>query len=364
MPTVVLDFERLKHPHCGLGQFCLHLGQALVSEGAGRIEPVFFLPYGAELGFAGEGYRRIYARPWKKEACYRWLRPCLRPFLRRPAIDLWHTANQLSKYGPLDPRIPVVLTIHDLNFLRGSSPNRIRRKLRSLQAKVDRAAALTTGSQFVAGELREHLDLRGKALHVIYDGVSQGIRHDKQRPAFAPDGPFLFAIGNLLPHKNFHVLLDFMQLVPEYHLIIAGPKATPYGATLARRIAEQGLTDRVLLPGAISDAHRQWLYEECEALLFPSLAEGFGLPVLEAMQCGRPVFMSRLTSLPEVGGPWGCYWDSFEAEAMVQVFREGLARFHAEAGYSKKLRDHAARFSWTNTARGYLEAYEQVLKNA
>jgi glycosyltransferase involved in cell wall biosynthesis len=115
------------------------------------------------------------------------------------------------------------------------------------------------------------------------------------------------------------------------------------------------------MTGQVSDGDRQWLYEQCEAFVFPSLTEGFGFPVLEAMQCGKPVFMSRRTSLPEVGGSLGFYWDSFGAEHMAAVFRAGMA---AVAGMPGLARAHAAEFSWENAARGYLGVYRSVLDRA
>ena len=220
---------------------------------------------------------------------------------------------------------------------------------------------MTTISSFVAAEIRQNLQLDRQELQVIPNGVYRNRISHPQRPAFLPEGHFLFTIGNVARHKNFHVLLDLVRRLPEFRLVIAGKKATDYGAFLERRVAELGLEGRVILPGEISDAERQWLYEACEAFLFPSLSEGFGLPVVEAMQCGRPVFLSRSTSLPEVGGPLSFYWDSYEPEAMLQVFQQGLRTFQRDPQYSQKLQQHAAQFSWTNAARGYLQVYEDVL---
>jgi glycosyltransferase involved in cell wall biosynthesis len=116
--------------------------------------------------------------------------------------------------------------------------------------------------------------------------------------------------------------------------------------------------------GEVSDADRQWLDEHCEALLFPSLTEGFGLPVLEALQCGRPVFISRLTCLPEVGVDLRFYRDSFSPEHMQQVLRTGLAAVHADPGYAERARAHAARFSWERAVQDYLAVYDMVLAAA
>jgi glycosyltransferase involved in cell wall biosynthesis len=120
----------------------------------------------------------------------------------------------------------------------------------------------------------------------------------------------------------------------------------------------------VILPGEVSDGDRQWLYEHCEAFLFPSLTEGFGFPVLEAMQCGRPVFLSRRTSLPEIAGDMGYYFDGYEPAELAAVYRDGLARYQADPAFAMRLKDHAAGFSWVATARGYADVYAGLLGRA
>jgi glycosyltransferase involved in cell wall biosynthesis len=143
--------------------------------------------------------------------------------------------------------------------------------------------------------------------------------------------------------------------------VIAGKKTTPYGEFLEREVAQRGLAGRVILPGEVSDGDRQWLYEHCEAFLFPSLTEGFGFPVLEAMQCGRPVFLSRRTSLPEIAGDLGFYFEGYEPAALAAVYREGLLRYQADPAFATRLKDHAAGFSWAATARGYADVYAGIL---
>ncbi|NCY03578.1 MAG: glycosyltransferase, partial [Planctomycetia bacterium] len=165
-------------------------------------------------------------------------------------------------------------------------------------------------------------------------------------------------------HKNFHALFDLVERLADRVLIIAGKRETPYGAALAREVEARGLAGRVLLVGQVSDGDRQWLYERCEAFLFPSLTEGFGFPVLEALQCGKPVFLSRRTSLPELGGTVGFYWDSFSADHMLAVFRAGMAAVAAMPAYAAAARARAAAYSWENAARGYLGVYRSVLEPA
>jgi glycosyltransferase involved in cell wall biosynthesis len=365
LPRVVIDLEKLRHINCGLGRYSLHLGREILPLAAGRFQPVFLLPSGAQRYFPGGGFESIAVSPWNKEAVRRLYRPLLSPLLPAPRVALWHVTSQMSKYLPLDDRVPVVLTIHDLNFLHESPADarsdEIDRKLADIQQKVNRAAAIVADSAYVADDVARHVDLGGRPMHVVPLAVSSPPVAATQRPAFLPAGPFVLTIGNCLPHKNFHVLLDLVVQLPDVRLVIAGKKTTPYGEFLEREVSTRGLTGRVLLPGEVSDGDRQWLYEQCEAFLFPSLTEGFGFPVLEAMQCGRPVFVSRRTSLPEVAGNLGFYFDGYEPAALAAVYRDGLTRYQADPTFATRLKDHAAGFSWASTARGYVDVYTGIL---
>ena len=365
-PRVVIDLEKLRHINCGLGRFSYYLGRELLGVADAAFELLFLLPRGADRYFPEGGFGILPATLFRKEVVQKVVRPVVGPFLGRASIDLWHVSNQMSRYLPLDPRVPVILTVHDLNFLHESPQEdrgrEIDRKLADIQRKVDRAAALVTDSQYVADDLAAHVDLGSRPVHVVPLGLSEPPPASATRPAFVPEGPFLFTVGNCLIHKNFHVLFDLLPALPGMRLVVAGKKATPYGEHLEREIARLGLTDRVLMPGEVSDGDRQWLYENCEAFLFPSLTEGFGFPVLEAMQAGRPVFCSRKTSLPEIAGTAATYFDGFDAAALAAVYRDGMQRFRADPAGSQKLRDHAAAFTWAETARRYCRVYESVLR--
>ena len=361
LPRVVIDLEKLRHINCGLGRYSLHLGQEILAVAAGRFQPVFLLPSGAERYFPGGGFETITVSPWNKEAIRQLYRPFVRPLLPAPRAALWHMTSQMSKYLPLDDRVPVVLTIHDLNFLHESPADarsdEIDRKLTDIQRKVERSSAIITVSQFVADNVRSSLVLRGRPVFVVPNGMAATPRAPVVPPSWAPVDPFLLTIGNCLPHKNFHALFGLLKQMPDARLVIAGKKTTPYGEFLEREVTQRGLTGRVILPGEVSDGDRQWLYEHCEAFLFPSLTEGFGFPVLEAMQCGKPVFLSRRTSLPEIAGDMGYYFDGYEPSELAAVYRDGMARYQADPAFATRLKDHAASFSWAATARGYCDVY-------
>jgi glycosyltransferase involved in cell wall biosynthesis len=359
---VVVDLEKLRHPNCGLGRFSRHLAESLErAAGDTGIELVPFLH--AAAPWSPPASRSLPAAFWRKESCLRWLRPLVRPLLGHRTTDLWHVTHQQAKYLPLDCRVPVLLTIHDLNFLHDpdASPRRIDRKLAAIQQLVTRSEAIVTDSRYVAEEVRLHLDLGDRPLHVVPLGLEAPAVPAASRPDFLPPGRFLFSVGNCLPHKNFHVLLELLAHLDDFRLVIAGKKTTPYGRFLASEIVRLGIGERVVMPGEVDDATRQWLYEHCEGFLFPSFAEGFGFPVLEAMQAGRPVFSSRCTSLPEVIGNHGFYFESFSAESMAEVVRAGLRQISDDPGLVDSARRHAASFSWQRTAADYLRIYRELL---
>jgi glycosyltransferase involved in cell wall biosynthesis len=364
-PRVVIDLEKLRHINCGLGRFSLHLAEGIVAEFRDRIAPVFLMPQAARSRFPEGRFDTLPVQPWRKEFVQRWTRPIVRPFLGHPPYAVWHMTNQMSRYEPLDPRVPVLLTVHDLTFIHKAPQDRrtseIERKRADTQRRVDRATAIAVDSRFVADDLRRELTVGGRPIHVIPLGLAAAPQASTSRPAFlADERPFLLSIGNALAHKNFHVLFDLIELLPNQTLVIAGSMQGDYGDFLRREVSRRRLDGVVVMPGEVNDGDRQWLYEQCAAFVFPSLSEGFGLPVLEAMHAGRPVFVSRRTSLPEIAGEHGFYFDSFVPQSMATVLTAGMARFAAEPGRAAAQRAHAATFSWHETVRRYVELYEAI----
>lgn len=364
LPEIVIDLEKLRHINCGLGRFSLYLGQQLLQLSEDTFRPTLLLPDGAERHFPqnmDRPYDVIPVKPWRKERFQRWTRPLLRRFSsQRP--DLWHVTNQASKYLPIDPSVPVVLTIHDLYFLyTEKSPKRISRKLNDIQQRVNRCSAIVTDSQYVADDLARNINLGRRPVHVVPLGMSPTPSKAAQRPDWLPQGKFAFSIGNFLPHKNFHTLVKMIRHLPDLTLVVAGKNQTPYGEQVLDLVSTAGVADRVFLPGMVTDEDRQWLYEECDVFLFPSLTEGFGFPVLEAMQCGKPVVMSRLTSLPEIAGDHGFYFDSFEEKEMAVAVEEALVSFDKDPDAGVRAQAHAGTYTWQATAQGYLKVYAEML---
>ena len=368
LPQIVIDLEKLRHINCGLGRFSLYLARELLTHSSEFFEPVFFLPKNSDRYFENNStgsYSSIQVRPWKKERFQKWIRPIGRHFNKTHQPALWHVTHQLSKYLPFNDQIPVVLTVHDLNFLYTDSeshPERTRRQLARIQKLVTRATAIVTDSQFVADDLARHIDVNAKPIHVIPLGLTKSNVVGTDRPHWMPESPFLFSIGNFLQHKNFQSLVEMMKHLSGYKLIVAGKTETPYGKKVLQKTKQLGLTDRVLLPGMISDVEREWLYKNCDVFVFPSLTEGFGFPVLEAMQFGKPVVMSNRTSLPEIAGDSGFFFPSYEAPEMARAVMNAAQAFQNNPSRAIQSRRHAESFSWQATAQQYADVYRTLLK--
>ena len=153
-----------------------------------------------------------------------------------------------------------------------------------------------------------------------------------------------------------------MDQRPSPHLAGVGSREeTPYGEKVVRERNAMGLTNRIILPGVISDLERQWLYKNCEVFVFPSLTEGFGFPVLEAMQVGKPVALSNCTSLPEIAGDSGLYFPSYDAQQMANTVQNAVAKYRDDLQATMQSRERANSFSWQTTAREYARIYKTVL---
>lgn len=362
---VVVSLDKLAERWTGLQRYSHDLAIALGRAAPEDIELVYLTPMRGWRAVGGTGARRrplwpVYRRSWQERVRPVRSRQGSRP--GRPVV--WHALAQDAKYLPLDSRIPVVLTFHDMTALRVLTGETLALRMRQFQANVDRAAVIVTSSHFAADEIRQHLRVGDKPIEVIYHGLTIDTTAPSRPPSGLGEGPFLVAVGRAVRTKNLHALIDMMTMVDGRLLLVGGDDAEPYADELRHQIGRLGLDARVKLLGPVGDAELLWLYQNARAVLQPSLAEGFGLPVIEAMACGTPVFLARRTSLPEVGGPLAFYWDTFEPDAMVEVFERGMASVAADPEYPNRLKAHAATFSWADAAEAYLNVYRRAAGSA
>lgn len=286
-------------------------------------------------------------------------------FAIRKKYDLWHSLNQNSKVEPYHS-IPYILTIHDVIFMEEGlmTEKEKNEKIKRLQKKIDRASAIVYISEYTKSSTHQYFEIKKDCKeYVIYNGNPVKVMKTINLVQ-SPNGlkkPFLFSLGQFMEKKNFHTLIGMLAKLNGYQLVLGGNYNHSYKSIIDSEIKKYKLEEKVIFPGKISEEEKHFYLQNCEAFVFPSLHEGFGMPPIEAMAYGKPVFLANRTSLPEIGGKYAFYWDHFEAEYMAQVIQSGLQTFYSNPEFSEKIAAHVSKFDWSSTAREYLKVYKEVL---
>ena len=337
--------------HDGLGEFALQIGQRLAVQA-----PVWRAQYGVHLDFhLREKLFGLYGDQVGYLPVNRWQR--LRHVRPQP-YALWHSLHQLNKTLPPQDTAVRVVTVHDLNDLYGHnafSTWRHHRRTRALMARTDVVVAI---SQHTAQDVRQHLGWTGP-LEVIYNGARNFVNAPREPlPGWAAHNtrPFLFHLSRMSRSKNPQALIELARNWPDITFVLCGPPGED-----AKKLKASVQVPNLQFHLGISDAQKAWAYANCTGFLFPSLTEGFGLPPIEAMHFGKPVFLARRTCLPEIGGDAADYFDDFSPAAMKQVIQQGLLR-QAQPGRAQAIQQHAAQFDWDRAAQAYLALYRRLLK--
>jgi len=282
-------------------------------------------------------------------------------FRKKRQYDVWHSLNQNTKVEPFYKPKKYILTIHDVNFVEEVSKNMNHKVNKRFISKLNRADVITYISEFAKKQTHQYFNVPNVPEYVIYNGnpCEEIISDNKFTPDFEISKPFLYSLGDFIPRKNFLSLVKMMKYVDDYILIISGNNNKEYGEEIKQFIQKNKLESKVVLTGIVDDAAKQYYLKNCTAFLFPSIREGFGLPPIEAMMFEKPVFLSKLTSLPEIGGDAAFYWDKFDAKYMKDFLYESLEEFNKNPDfYIKKITERANYFTWEKAAKQYLELYK------
>ena len=340
--------------HDGLGEFALQIGQRIAAQAPAwraQYDIAFDFHLQASLGpmFGNQvGYLPV----------NRWQR--LRHVQPRP-YALWHSLHQLNKNLP--PSFqglrcgPRLVTVHDLNYLYGRNAFSTWRQDRRTRALLSRTDHIVAISHHSASDVKRHLGWVGP-LDVIHNGARSFVGTEQvPLPGWVADDtrPFLYHLSRMSKSKNPQAIIALARAWPEMTFVLCGPPSDD-----ARHLRDTVKLTNLQFHLGIDDAQKAWAYAHCTGFLFPSLAEGFGLPPIEAMHFGKPVFLARRTSLPEVGGALADYFDTFDPASMREVVEQGLAR-RREPGQAAAIRSHAAQFDWDLAADAYLALYARLL---
>jgi len=286
---------------------------------------------------------------------------------RRP--DLFHG---MAFSAPLLWGGPAVVTIYDLSFLR--YPERLSTARHAYLQGITRASArrarrVIAISESGRAEIHDLLGVPLDRIDVALPGVD---------PVFRPLPPeqvagfreraglparFILHVGTLEPRKNLQMLLHAYAALPDraqVKLVLIGAPGWQSEPFFALREA-LNLTNDVLLPGYIAPSDLPLWYNAAEAVVYPSVYEGFGLPVVEAMACGTPVVASNTTSLPEAVGPDGLLLPPDDPQSWTDTLNSLLNHPERRAELAARGPQRASRFTWAQTARATVECYQRAL---
>jgi glycosyltransferase involved in cell wall biosynthesis len=285
--------------------------------------------------------------------------------VRRAAPDLLHNVFNTA---PALLGVPQVTTIHDVIYRRYPETGFTALGVKTLvPLAASRSARILTVSEASKSDIVRYLGVPSARVDVAPNGP--GMREDVQGPAPEEirrrfeigDASLVLTIAPNRPHKNIARLVEALVSIPDAVLLVPGYKSERHG-DIEAGADRLGVTARVRRPGWVDDETLDGLYRAADCCVFPSLAEGFGLPVLEAMLRGAPVACSNTTSLPEVAGDAALLFDPLDVDAIAVSVRRILDDPDLAERLRRAGRERAGKFSWDEAARRTLNCYCKALE--
>lgn len=356
------DARMWNHP--GIGRYIREMTSALAAVAQG-IRFAYLAPAGFRRScrFSGEadfigtrsGIYGVFEQleiPWKSRG-----------------LDLLHVPHFNV---PVLYRRPLVVTVHDLIYLREPAAARsplARHYVDFLMRRIESAAsAVITVSQATRSDLLSaYSGLRPDRVFVIHEAASDNFKKMNDAEALSSarrllslERPFVLAVGSLKSHKNFERLLQAMDIVRAkglpHELVLVG-RRDAHNRSLDEAIARRPF---VRYAGELADGDLPYLYNLADLFVMPSLREGFGLPLLEAMASGTAAVASQASSLPEILGPDGLYFDPLNVDAMSDVIYNVLQNQQLRENLARRGLARSSQFSWRQAAVETLKVYERV----
>jgi len=276
--------------------------------------------------------------------------------------------------------VPTVITVHDLSTLLfpelhvQDTVEMHEKKTHFVRNLADLIIAVSENTR---RDVIEHLGVPPERVHVVYEAAGEHFQPIKDahtvgtlthRYGLQPNN-YILTVGTLEPRKNQIRLVEAFHLLSQrgitqgLKLVLAGRKGWLYD-NLFQRVTELGLTKDVIFTGVVPDKDLPALMSGALVFAYPSLYEGFGLPVLEAMACGVPVVTSNVSALPEVAGDAALIADPHDVESLAEAMRRLIENESLRTTLRNKGLTQAARFSWKRAAQETLKAYSSVVNES
>jgi glycosyltransferase involved in cell wall biosynthesis len=285
-------------------------------------------------------------------------------------IDIYHSPD--FTLPPVSRGTRTLLTVHDLSFVRdpASAAPGLRGYLNVVVPRsVARADAILADSAATRDDLMDLYHTPPEKISVLYCGIHESFRPvtdaaalDRVRRAYGLGAaPFILAVSTIQPRKNYVRLIQALARLkqPDVRLVIAGGKGWLFEEIFAE-VERLGVQGRVIFPGFVADDDLPALYSAARVLAYPSLYEGFGLPMLEAMACSTPVVASTAACLPEVAGDAAWLVPPTDVDALAAALDQALTDETARAEMTARGRARAAMFDWARSAEQLLAIYRRL----
>ncbi|MDP9169999.1 MAG: glycosyltransferase family 4 protein [Acidobacteriota bacterium] len=295
--------------------------------------------------------------------------------IRADRPDLVH----VQYTAPLLSRTPVVVTVHDVSFLEHPEyfPRLRRAQLDFTVARtVRQAAKILTVSEFSRDAILRAYEIPRDKILVVPNAANPDFRvigreraQHSVRERLGFDAPFVFSVGDLQPRKNqIGLIAAFTKLLTahphlKHHLVLTG-KETWFTPKVREAARNSGFAGRIHFTGFVAESELLEMYNACDCFVFPSFYEGFGLPILEAMACGRAVACSNTSSMPEVADGAGFLFNPRDSDDIKRSMADILLDSELRGRMERLGLQRAAYFSWHKSARATLEVYREVVAEA
>lgn len=343
--SILIDTERRRYTPSGLQFFCDNL-----LHGLSELQPE---------GISIYGPTQVFGFPLEKFSLFHKL------FNPTPGkYDIVHITHQNQSYFPNKFKEKRILTVHDLNYLHVSQTDpRTRKKfIKQVARNIVLADVIVCISEFTKDDLLANEELfpglMDKPVHVIYNGLDTTPKYtdtqiEENLPFELMGKEFLLNIGVANPKKNQQDIVEAMPRLDQDVVLVVNDTRNSYARYLRDRAEELGVSDKLHFFEHISEQVKHALLGGCQAVVYPSLIEGFGYPPVEAMVYGKPIILSKNGSLPEVGGDVAIYLretSPWEVEKAVRLLEN-------EAPTKERIKDWVQKFSYQSMAKSYLDLY-------